>query len=575
MNWRLIMNNFYKYFSYYKKHSILFKNFILIILCVTVPLLILSYSLYSIEIKNAKKNYEQNALFNASALTKTFESTYEQVKMMGYTISCNPDIINYCQSPPYYDKEEEINSVIKQVTQPINIYPFIDSVYVYSSKTQYIISNTFCSTLERFTDRSLISIIAHQESAVKGRLKYNKYPYLLSFVTPIYDYFHQPCGSVVVNVNIQQFVNSISTDNNDFDIYITDQNNYLIYCNDSNLLNEHFMSNDLSRELDKMKRNVKSTTIAAATESGEANFLIIQNSKFSPFNDNSIFNVIFIALLLVLFSFILSVFLTIKTFRPIGYIIETLDDDPINYGVLPINNEVQYIINKINSTIKEKENIETELEERLQLLNNAYATALQSQINPHFLYNTLESINFLAYDVYNGPNDISTITLNLAHILRMSLDSNDKLIPLSMELSCLQLYIDILKIRYENKCDYTINIPNKYMDKKIMKLTLQPIVENAFSHGIKPLKTKGLISIDAYDDGKTMYITVSDNGVGMSNDKYERINNLLSGETIINSKHIGLNNVNDRLKLLYGKEYGVKCTKHQNGCEFVISIPIE
>lgn len=186
---------------------------------------------------------------------------------------------------------------------------------------------------------------------------------------------------------------------------------------------------------------------------------------------------------------------------------------------------------------------------------NIEISLLQSQINPHFLYNTLDSIRWMA--VIQGSKNIEQTTHALEHLLRnMAKGVGDK-ISLRDELALVGDYIHIQQVRYVEIFDYFCHVPEELMDCRIIKLTLQPIVENAILHGIEPMGEFGEIEISAYEKDNDLYITIEDNGMGMTEEELEKLTRSMSNKDKNALSGIGVSNVDARLKLHYGPSYGL------------------
>lgn len=180
--------------------------------------------------------------------------------------------------------------------------------------------------------------------------------------------------------------------------------------------------------------------------------------------------------------------------------------------------------------------------------------ALQAQINPHFLYNTLDSIIWMAE---TNDSNIVPMTEALARLFRISLNKGNEEILLEKELEHVENYLIIQSMRYEDKFDFEIHIDEYVKKCKIIKLILQPIVENCIYHGIKKKKGKGKIVINAFSQNAILKITVKDDGCGMTEEMCKKI---LSDEIVpenISGSGIGVKNVNERIKLRFGKEFGL------------------
>ena len=189
----------------------------------------------------------------------------------------------------------------------------------------------------------------------------------------------------------------------------------------------------------------------------------------------------------------------------------------------------------------------------------AELTALKSQIYPHFLYNTLEVIRMTA--VSHQDEMIGRMVEALSDQIRYLIGTVSDVVPLRNEVDILQKYIYLVNCRFDNKVEFQFSCDG-LMDTEIPKLVLQPLVENAFIHGIKPMKGKGCIRLLAERSGDDVVLTVLDNGVGMTPEALDNMNALLSSDQP-GQKHdyqwerIGLKNVHDRLRYLYGEGYGI------------------
>lgn len=216
----------------------------------------------------------------------------------------------------------------------------------------------------------------------------------------------------------------------------------------------------------------------------------------------------------------------------------------IGKGINRLSRDVVTLMDKRIEDEKQKKELEYQI--------------LQSQINPHFLYNTLNSIKWMA--TIQNANGIAEMTTSLARLLKSISKGTRQLIPIKEELSLLQDYVLIQNYRYGGIVEVSYSIPDTTLpDYVIPKLTLQPIVENAIFHGIEAKGENGLITVSLHQEGSDLYIDITDNGVGMSK---ELITQVLSG-AIHDAKSdffrkVGIHNVDLRLKYTFGSNYGLR-----------------
>jgi two-component system sensor histidine kinase YesM len=199
--------------------------------------------------------------------------------------------------------------------------------------------------------------------------------------------------------------------------------------------------------------------------------------------------------------------------------------------------------------------------------------ALMAQINPHFIYNSLESINSMA--VLQGNKDISKMVISLGKLLRISISQNQELIPLHMEFEHVRHYLDIQKFRFEDKFSYIIDLSDGLRTFMTQKLIVQPIVENALYHAIEQMEDPGIIEITAYEMGMDMMIIVKDNGPGFDLAKMMSLwDNEGSAQKKYSDSGVGLKNVHERLNIRFGSPYGILvCSSPGFGSTIRIRIP--
>lgn len=188
----------------------------------------------------------------------------------------------------------------------------------------------------------------------------------------------------------------------------------------------------------------------------------------------------------------------------------------------------------------------------------AEVTALQSQINPHFLYNTLESINSLARK--NKEPEISKMIVLLGKLLRMSISTFDDLILIENELEYVRYYLEIHKFRLQRPIDYEITLDTEIRNLYTVKWILQPIIENAIIHGLDPKQNGGNIKITGWLDEEDVYIQIADQGVGVTNERLQMMRYHLQHHAEQFTKHekkVGLYNVQSRIQLHFGGTYGI------------------
>lgn len=239
--------------------------------------------------------------------------------------------------------------------------------------------------------------------------------------------------------------------------------------------------------------------------------------------------------------------------------------DPIpspEHEIFILSEGVEQMVARLNTQIQENN-------EKQASLRRAELALLQAQMNPHFLYNTLDTIVWLI----EAQKDDAAVEMvsDLSTFFRLSLSKGDDVITLTEEENHVHSYLQIQQVRYKDILHYTINIAPELGKARIPKLTLQPLVENALYHGVKLKRGMGHIYIMGWGEGDDVVLRVTDDGIGISAERLAQIQNALqTGQRI----GFGLSTVHERIRLLFGEGYGLSFSSQENvGTTVTIRIP--
>ena len=262
-------------------------------------------------------------------------------------------------------------------------------------------------------------------------------------------------------------------------------------------------------------------------------------------------SVLFLIITLVIIA--VSLYLTDKLARPIIALSENFktvgEGDFSLHEINVTSNEVSVLYNSFRSMVAKIEELMEQIARDKDTLRRIEFQLLQSQINPHFLYNTFDTIIWLTED---GEHEkVKNMMISLSNFCRIALSDGEDIITIKEEITHIQSYLEIQKIRYYDVLEYEIDAPVCLEDYLIPKLSLQPIVENALYHGIKHKRGGGTIKIRCYADGNNITISILDTGIGMSEEKLEQVRNSVKAEAKMG---YGLVNVFERLWLYYDSE---------------------
>lgn len=244
--------------------------------------------------------------------------------------------------------------------------------------------------------------------------------------------------------------------------------------------------------------------------------------------------------------------------------------------------ELGFMGSTFNTMVKEITTLQKWVLREQLTRKDAQIKALQSQINPHFLFNTLESINWMAQ--LNDVPEISETVTALASLMEASIARGDRCITLAEEIQYIDNYILILKKRFGPRLELVKSVDEGVLPVKVPRLLIQPLIENAANHGVANIRGKGIVRLTAERDGDNVLIIVEDNGAGIDEDELEILNGRLSmgDEEYFRRQEnraergIGLENVNRRIKLFYGPQYGIKIESREGSyTKIIVNIPFE
>ena len=245
-----------------------------------------------------------------------------------------------------------------------------------------------------------------------------------------------------------------------------------------------------------------------------------------------------------------------------------------NDEISEVYDDLYIMMESINKLIDEVYIRKIQQEKLMVKQKEAEFKMLASQINPHFLYNTLETIRMRAF--CSGDKELAGIVKKLGKIMRRNLEVSNQNVSFESELELVKNYLEIQELRFKGKVEHEFNIEVDVKKYNILPLLLQPIVENAFVHGLEGTKEKGKIIVSAFEDFGYLLVEISDNGCGMSRERLEFINDNLGKTNKKENGHqsIGMGNINERIKIFYGDKYGIHVFSELNvGTKIVLVLP--
>lgn len=236
------------------------------------------------------------------------------------------------------------------------------------------------------------------------------------------------------------------------------------------------------------------------------------------------------------------------------------------------DDEIGELAQNFNEMLDQIESLISREYETKLLLNRAEYKALQAQINPHFLYNTLDTMTSIAE--IQGCRQVSALCQSLSNIFRYSLDMKNPYSNVAKEIVHLKNYIYVMSVRMQDEVEYQFEVQDEVLKDSIPRISIQPLVENALNHGLRNCRGKKKVLIQASAVGDNLQIVVSDNGVGIPREKLRTLLDGRDEKKAEKGTSIGINNIHMRMKMLYGEVYGLT-VESEIGCgtRVILTIP--
>lgn len=302
----------------------------------------------------------------------------------------------------------------------------------------------------------------------------------------------------------------------------------------------------------------------------------VKISEFNSAQKSLTLAILMTAVFLLIFSILFIMYVSSLITKPLSVLTKKMSG--LNYSthntITPqSNDEIGILFNTFNAMQNKIADLIESVNREIKIRRIAELKALQAQITPHFLYNTLNSICALSQK--HKAYDIEEMTIALSKFFMNSLNNGGEMLTLKKEVEHVLSYIYIQKIRYKDKFDVNINLPSELENYSICKLTLQPLVENCINHAFYGINYKGEINIDFKKESENIIITVADNGLGELICDPDQLNEYINQKIDINEpiEKYGVHNVNQRIHLYFGDEYGLNYTSQEDG-GFVVTIKI-
>jgi two-component system sensor histidine kinase YesM len=515
---------------------------------------------------------------------RTVETTIE-----GLRVSDN--ILAYFRASQDIEAEHTrnyLNALLDTREDILNIYLITTTGEILSNDASAVIKET-ANPLEQayyqkaVETREFIISESHIQNIALG-----EYPWVVTCSKAVYD-GDQLLGVILIDLNfslIEDMVSRIVIGDQGY-LFIIDSSGNLIYHPKLELIYSGIKTEPIQALLSS-----EETMIETLDDEKAINFVItdseysswkvigkIYNQDLNSYSEALREFFIIIILVTLIISLVLAAMIAGNILRPVKSLLHGMSEfqsGDLNVQVeVESQNELGILTNTFNTMTRRIKTLIDTNKDVERMKRKSDLDALQAQINPHFLYNTLDSIVWMGEA--NKSAEVVKMTSALSKLFRISINKGQEFITVKQELEHVESYLTIQKMRYGDKLDYIIEGQEKLLSLRILKIIIQPIVENAIYHGLKKMPGKGTIQINVYqetlEDEDHLCIDVIDDGVGMDE---STVNQLLSGQILTKNKSggVGVYNVDQRIKLYYGERYGLHIQSEMfEGTRVTIRLP--
>ncbi|QUI24712.1 sensor histidine kinase [Vallitalea pronyensis] len=565
---------------FYKNISIRQKLLLLFCIQIIIPLFFMASILYrkaEVVIQNKSINYTSDILkmielrlddFSRNMMTLSQDILYDQVI---YNILTNPDVKQ--DKFVYYSRMEDVVNILRKAClsreelQSIALISDNKEFYSYDSNSGRVIIKESLPYDDMITKARALKgqPLWYLEKDEKGVVQNI---YLTRVLYDIADFKEIGLMTLLIKKEFLESVyRDLSTDSMHNIAIISHENEWIVGRDrQSNDMLKQFVAMNLTSD-NNYKINTRKNMLISYIQLDNPRWKVVTHISLKKLNKDMVdfrlwLIILMIATLLIMSMF--SVLMGVDIINPINRLVKSIkkvQEDKV-YEEIAIDrmDELGYLSNCFNKMSLEIDILVNKVYKEQLTRREAELKALQAQINPHFLFNTLESINWMA--MLSEAPEISDMVTSLSSLIEGSMGKGNPLISIKEELRYVDSYILIMKNRYGERLVFHKDVDEE-VNIQVPRLVLQPIVENAIYHGIDKNRKTGEISLCLKKDNNHVYIAITDNGRGMQQEEVEQLNEkfrrgcdqyLLSKD----KRGIGLENVNRRIKLFYGQTYGIK-----------------
>lgn len=564
------------------------QHFLQIFLTMTVIFSAFTVFTYHNSRRIIENEFTNSGLQDLRNLSEYVEDLIVETKDMIATLVNNEMLQMFYASPtPEAIWDDYAKQVQNQLMALCYSRESIENIYLYSEASNTIYSSSQHQYADSFEDRFWLEQLDSDKYGftVFPYAMKNRFPYVIC-VAKEFDVNHYHCA-IAIMVDLSKIPILASINENDYQrAYLVSDDSEIIYRYRQEMFKAPL---DTVEYLCNYDASATEKVCLASEGSGTYSYAQLHSADY-PWSyvlvthlenytarlstQNALVSAIFSAL--IIFAVLYAIFFALRSLKPIENIRRFLDSpELLSAGDNSDSADIKYIAGRITQYIQTNQQLKEELNDRLNLLNETQMTALQSQINPHFLFNTLNMMYVQATDSLGYEHSLPLMILDTSSLIRYAMNP-EKMVTLETELSYTDIYLSILNLRYDNALQIIRNINQDALSAKVPRLFIQPIIENSVFHGFSNRRNEEcILSIQCYRQatdneasGEFVVVEIKDNGKGISENKLCELQESLKADAITSSKNIGLRNVIQRMNLIYTDQFtlGIESVTEKGTC---------
>lgn len=574
-----------------KNISIKIKLIAYSILMISLTALIISVASYKTSENIIREQVGEQTRITTRLIMLRTDELLKNIQNVALSLAYDKRLTALMSNPGFYQYEyySSINDISKYIGNYNYVNKSIGDLYVYNIKEKFYISSVSSKVDINENDALYADIIKNFANTNReNRFRYftyftwfgnmhgdmlNEEKEIVSLIIPIRNDSYDILGALVFNIR----ENAIANIYNDaglksgYNFSIQNSEGVIISSTDKKIIGKkEYNFGETEKNANSLFRKVNGVNLLLTIQKSSYNnwryisiIPVSELMKDAVANLKKVVLVIFFAAVAMLLA--LSVFINNTFYKPVGYFINNIKSSLHSrklFEKIPRDDEIGFIFNSFNDILKENNKLLTDIYDHKIYVKSVELKMLESQINPHFLYNTLDGA--ICMIKIQEPEKAEIMLDALIKLYRMTLDNQIMIVSIREEIENLKCYNIIQNFRYYGKIIFDFNVQEEIMECRILKLVLQPLVENAINHGFGKGKKSIRIVITGIKKDEMVVLSVWDNGAGISSSNLQELQKIIGNTELNVGKFYALHNINRRIKLFYGDKYGLTIDSSEN-----------